>query len=126
VRYADLLAREELGRRTGEIADSMRASLRGGPNQRIAWLKRIWWRQPLFVRPFLYFLYRYVLRLGFLDGKEGLVFHFFQGCWFRLLVDVKLDEMMKGRDCGEAIGRLNEAISGSDQDPGHGCARSRH
>jgi hypothetical protein len=29
---------------------------------------------------------------GFLDGKEGLVFHFLQGFWYRFLVDAKLFE----------------------------------
>ena len=31
----------------------------------------------------LYFGYRYFLRLGFLDGRPGLIFHFLQGFWFR-------------------------------------------
>lgn len=30
----------------------------------------------------------YVLRLGFLDGKEGLIFHFLQGCWYRYTENV--------------------------------------
>jgi hypothetical protein len=36
-----------------------------------------------------------VLRLGFLDGKEGFIFHFLQALWFRLLVDIKLDELQR-------------------------------
>jgi hypothetical protein len=47
---------------------------------------------PSFVRPFLFFFYRYFIRLGFLDGKQGLIFHFMQTLWFRLLVDVELDD----------------------------------
>jgi len=47
---------------------------------------------PLFVRPFLLFLYRYVFRLGFLDGKAGLIFFVLQTFWFRFLVDAKLFE----------------------------------
>jgi hypothetical protein len=50
---------------------------------------------PLFVRPTLYFAYRYVFRLGFLDGKEGAIFHFLQAFWFRLLVDINLDELSR-------------------------------
>jgi hypothetical protein len=50
---------------------------------------------PLYVRPFLYFGYRYFLRLGFLDGKQGAVFHFMQAFWFRLLVDIKIDDMLQ-------------------------------
>lgn len=50
---------------------------------------------PLFFRSFIYFNYRYFFRLGFLDGKEGLIFHFLQGCWFRFLVDAKIYETRK-------------------------------
>jgi glycosyltransferase involved in cell wall biosynthesis len=60
------------------------------------WIKnRVYGRLPLFVRPLLYFLYRYVLRLGFLDGREGLIFHVLQGFWYRFLVDAKLYERRK-------------------------------
>jgi len=44
---------------------------------------------PLFVRPVLYFFYRYILRLGFLDGQEGFAYHFMQGLWYRSLIDLK-------------------------------------
>jgi hypothetical protein len=40
-------------------------------------------------------LYRYLLRLGFLDGKEGLIFHFLQGFWYRFLVDSMVFERRK-------------------------------
>jgi hypothetical protein len=48
---------------------------------------------PLGLRSFGYFFYRYVLRLGFLDGWPGLVFHGLQGGWYRFLVDVKISEI---------------------------------
>lgn len=54
---------------------------------------------PLFVRPMLYFLYRYFLRLGIFDGKEGFAYHFMQGLWYRCLVDLKCleaENLMKG------------------------------
>ncbi|GGQ16676.1 glycosyltransferase family 2 protein [Shewanella litoralis] len=47
---------------------------------------------PIFVRPLLYFLYRYFIRFGFLDGKKGFAFHFFQGYWYRSLVDLRVYE----------------------------------
>ena len=57
------------------------------------WIKdRVYGRMPLFVRPLLYFFYRYFIRLGFLDGREGLIFHFLQGFWYRFLVDAKVYE----------------------------------
>lgn len=93
-RYATLVAIEELERKHGRHSE--RASPLGGPDERIAWLKGIWSHLPLYVRPFLYFGYRYFLRLGFLDGKEGLIFHFLHALWFRLLVDIKRDELERG------------------------------
>ena len=43
---------------------------------------------PLFLRPTLYFLYRYFVRIGFLDGKIGFLFHFFHAFWYRMVVDL--------------------------------------
>lgn len=57
--------------------------------------ERIYNRLPLFVGPTLYFLFRYVLCLGFLDGKEGFAYHFFQAFWYRCLVDVRVLEAEK-------------------------------
>ncbi|MBL0024745.1 MAG: hypothetical protein IPO98_06865 [Saprospiraceae bacterium] len=47
-------------------------------------------RLPLFLRPFIYFFYRYILKLGFLDGKRGFIWHILQGFWYRFLVDTKI------------------------------------
>ena len=55
-------------------------------------------RQPLFWRSFAYFCYRYFLKLGFLEGKEGFLWHFLQGWWYRTLVDAKIYEIKKA--CG--------------------------
>lgn len=49
-------------------------------------------RAPLYLRALLYFLQRYILRLGFLDGRQGLVFHTLQGFWNFFLIDAKVDE----------------------------------
>lgn len=54
-----------------------------------------YYRQPLFLRAFLLFLYRYVWKRGFLDGREGLIFYVLQTFWFRFLVDAKLYERRK-------------------------------
>lgn len=53
---------------------------------------RVFGRTPLYLRGLLYFLYRYFLRLGFLDGRQGFVFHFLQGFWNWMLIDAKIDE----------------------------------
>jgi glycosyltransferase involved in cell wall biosynthesis len=49
-------------------------------------------RLPIFIRPFLLFIYAYILKLGFLDGKRGLIWNFLQVFWYRFLVDVKVFE----------------------------------
>ena len=56
---------------------------------------KVYQRFPLFIRPFIFFLYGYFLRMGFLDGKEGLIFHVLQRFWFRFLVDAKIFEMTR-------------------------------
>lgn len=55
-------------------------------------------KMPLFWRAFGYFCYRYLLKLGFLDGKEGFLWDFMQGWWYRTLVDAKIFEIKKA--CG--------------------------
>lgn len=57
--------------------------------------KRIYLQLPPFFRAFAYWFYRYFLRLGFLDGPEGLIYHFLQAFWYRFLVDAKLFELQK-------------------------------
>jgi glycosyltransferase involved in cell wall biosynthesis len=57
--------------------------------------EKIYSKLPLGIRPTLYFLYRYFIKLGFLDGWEGFIFHFMQGYWYRLLVDIKCWEFEK-------------------------------
>lgn len=52
-------------------------------------------RLPLFWRAFAYFCYRYFLRGGFLEGKEGFLWHFLQGWWYRTLVDAKIFEIKR-------------------------------
>lgn len=60
------------------------------------WLKEnIYNRIPGGLRSLVYFLYRYIIRFGFIDGTQGFFFHFLQGFWYRLLVDAKLFEVRK-------------------------------
>lgn len=63
----------------------------GNKTERKRWLKEnLYFWVPLFVRPFLYFIYRYFFKLGFLDGKEGFIFHTLHAFWYRFLVDAKV------------------------------------
>jgi len=81
---AELLNGCKEGRISGKLS--------GNAIQQKRALRRIYDGLPLFVRPILLFLYRYFLRGGFLDGKEGLMFCVLQTLWFRFLVDAKLFE----------------------------------
>jgi len=68
--------------------------LKGTPIERTRWLKNnVFQKAPLFLRSFAYFFYRYFIRLGFLDGTRGFIFHILQAFWFRFLVDAKVYEM---------------------------------
>lgn len=79
----------------GFMAHETVADLSGGQQAGVKrWLKeRVYARLPGGFRAFAYFIYRYVVRLGFLDGKEGTAFHVLQGFWYRYLVDMKLYEV---------------------------------
>ena len=61
-------------------------------------IKHRYARMPLFWRAFLYFCYRYFIKGGWLDGKEGFLWHFLQGWWYRTLVDAKVFEIKQA--CG--------------------------
>lgn len=55
----------------------------------------VYYKTPLFIRPFIYFIYRYIFLLGFLDGRQGLIIHVLHSFWYRFLVDVKIFERIK-------------------------------
>lgn len=75
--------------------DEIEPKLFGTQPQRKRWLKLRYANAPLFGRSFLYFIWRYFLKLGFLDGYPGLIWHFLQGFWYRFLVDAKIYEIEK-------------------------------
>lgn len=80
----------ELG--NSESSGRIQADLAGNPVQQKRYLRGIYDRAPMFLRAFMLFIYRYFIRAGFLDGKEGLIFFVLQAFWFRFLVDAKLYE----------------------------------
>ncbi|MFI3245173.1 MAG: glycosyltransferase family 2 protein [Ferrimonas sp.] len=67
----------------------------GSPSERTRYLKLRYLRLPLFIRPIFYFMYRYLFRCGFLDGKSGFLWHVLQGFWYRIMVDANLYEITK-------------------------------
>lgn len=68
----------------------------GKKTERKRWFKeKFYFRLPLFIRPFLYYIHRYIFKLGLLDGKEGFIFHYMHALWYRFLVDVKVYQIEK-------------------------------
>jgi glycosyltransferase involved in cell wall biosynthesis len=68
-------------------------------------LKKIYDRLPLFIRPLLYWSYRYFFQLGFLDGIPGLIFHFLHAFWYRFLIDAMIYEVDK---CNITLEKLEQ------------------
>ena len=52
----------------------------------------LYYKMPKFIRAWMWFVYNYYFRLGFLDGKEGYIYHFLECYWYRYLVDAKIYE----------------------------------
>ena len=85
----EILLNKKLKNKTSERDFSMSRN-----SFRKRWVKeRIYSNIPPGFRAILYFMYRYILRFGFLDGSKGFIFHCFQGFWYRLLVDAKVWEI---------------------------------
>jgi glycosyltransferase involved in cell wall biosynthesis len=97
-RYSDLVAQQEIERMQTLAQQTEQPRFLGSPNERKAWYKNIWFKLPRYVRPALYFTQRLIFQLGILDGRNGVIFHFLQGFWFRLIVDIKIDELLKQQD----------------------------
>jgi glycosyltransferase involved in cell wall biosynthesis len=93
-RWADM---EVLEQTAAEDGVRVRPRLWGTAVERKRYLRNLYNGAPLFVRPFALFFYRYVVRLGFLDGREGFIFWTLQTFWFRFLIDAKLFELRKAK-----------------------------
>lgn len=91
--YSDLAAKRHLETKKKLSCFHLKYLISGQPNQKTALLKSIWFHLPIYIRPFLYFGYRLIILRGMLDGKNGIIFHFLQGFWFRMIVDIKIDEL---------------------------------
>ena len=91
-RYADREVKDLLSVNS-QASDELLKDGQFSQASRRRWVKsNLYARSPLFFRAFLYFLMRYTIGLGFLDGIEGLIFHLLQGFWYRFLVDAKIYE----------------------------------
>ena len=52
-----------------------------------------YYKLPRYLRAVAYFCIRYFLKLGFLDGLAGFRWHFWQGLWYRWIVDREIGRM---------------------------------
>jgi len=62
----------------------------------------------LFLRAVAYGFLRYIILLGFLDGRAGFVFHFLQGFWYRLIIDAKIYERRMNNPSRDAANQDTE------------------
>jgi glycosyltransferase involved in cell wall biosynthesis len=96
-KYATREAVEVLNRRYGFFPRT--ESLSAGSNTRQAsfkrWIKERFYRWPMWMATTAAFLYRYILQLGFLDGKPGFIYHFLQGYSQHVLIGAKVYELDK-------------------------------
>lgn len=95
-KYATREAVDVLSQRYGLFERDEAFSSKAVPKQAAIkrWIKEsVYNRLPFWVGPFGYFLYRYIIQLGFLDGRSGLIYHFLQGFWYRFLVGAKVEEL---------------------------------
>ncbi len=96
-RYSNLYARLMSNGRDG-TSSIFPTSPWGAQLERRQWIKdNVYAKCPKFFRSLVYFLFSYIVLLGFLDGKAGLVFHVLYGFWYRFLSDAKVLEMEQCR-----------------------------
>jgi len=100
-RFARRMAAEEVLRKHKFIKWEVAPKLFGTSDERRVWLKNVWLELPLFLRPFIYWLYRYIPSGAFLQGVHGLTFTLFQALWFRLVCDFKIQEFERKIAKGE-------------------------
>lgn len=77
------------------------------------WIKlRIYNQLPYGLGATLYFVWRIIFQGGFLDGSSGILYHFLQGYWYRLLVGAKvrefLNEVEQIEDPYQQVARLED------------------
>lgn len=93
-----------------EFAQGKNASIGKNDGNAISDMRKkkfgLYYKFPLFIRSWLLFIYYYVFRLGFLDGKEGFIYNYMYHRWYRTLVDAKIYEQMKTNQPFEVTGAL--------------------
>jgi len=95
-RWSTAEAKEILNKENHQLEEqkeTLSASLFGDLRMQKRWLKNnLYYQSPILLRAFFFFIYSYFIRLGFLDGKTGFIYHVLQAFWFRFLTDAKIVE----------------------------------
>jgi glycosyltransferase involved in cell wall biosynthesis len=95
VRYARLEALEILRYQRGELSDQRRGRFLGSwPERRRALKLKVWYRLP--GRPAIRFLWMFLVKRGFLDGKEGRIY-----CQLIAMYDAMINAKLAELELGE-------------------------
>jgi glycosyltransferase involved in cell wall biosynthesis len=94
-RYARLTADDLLAQTGGELPARWRSPTQA--ERARWWYERVYRRLPMGLRAAAFFFYRYVARGGFLDGREGFIYHSLQAFWYRLLIDAMVFDARRRR-----------------------------
>jgi glycosyltransferase involved in cell wall biosynthesis/SAM-dependent methyltransferase/uncharacterized protein YbaR (Trm112 family) len=107
-RYADLEAREILMARSEQSTGQRSGRLLGSwPERRRFFKTQVWYRLPF--RPAIRFLWMYVVKRGFLDGREGLVYCQLIAA-YDALIDARLLELERAAPADRGAIRNRGAI----------------
>ncbi|WP_353661134.1 glycosyltransferase family 2 protein [Hydrogenimonas sp. SS33] len=105
-RYSSFEAQELLNydKRRSEREKDDYAKLFGTQPQRKRWIKENIRNRfvPPLARPFVYFSYRYFLKLGFLDGKEGFIYFMMHAFIMGLATNVKYLELKREEEASQS------------------------
>lgn len=92
IAYAQKESQLLMERRTANI----RTNLWGSQSERKQWIRyKVWYRLPLYTRPFIYYIYRYFFRFGFMDGRAGFVYHLYHAFMYHFMIDNFYHELKK-------------------------------
>ena len=102
--YAGREVRDYFDHLNGDAGEGLDGMNRGTRSRKFGF----YYRLPMFFRCWLMFVYSYVFRGGFLDGKEGFLYHYMYHRFYRTLVDAKIYEHMKCGTPYEKLGALKD------------------
>lgn len=94
-RWSTLEAEDFLEYQISKGEGRVKALKEGNEMEKRRYKRMKYYSYPPFLRVFLYFFHRFIIKGGFREGVPGLIFHFLQGFWFRFLVDAKIWELKK-------------------------------